>query len=119
MSRADRTFAHVGPRTATETGGAFVGVVCQGAWVQNEFWRAALFSVPLADDDFAVLAMLLTRDNLTMAPRIASFPGTTQTTGTVMFAVAAVVSTTAPLLLLMPFFQRQIVSGRTPGAVKG
>jgi len=63
--------------------------------------------------------MLLTRDNLTMVPRIASFLGTTQTEGNVMFAVSAVVSTTAPLFVLILFFQRQIVSGLTAGAVKG
>lgn len=78
-----------------------------------------LFSFLLAYNDFAVTAMLLTRDNLTMVPRIASFLGTTQTDGNVMFAVAAVVSTTAPLFVLILFFQRQIVSGLTAGAVKG
>ena len=35
------------------------------------------------------------------------------------FAVTAVVSTTAPLVILVLFFQRQIVSGLTTGAVKG
>jgi trehalose/maltose transport system permease protein len=78
-----------------------------------------LFSFLLAYNDFAVTAMLLSRDNLTMIPRIASFLGTTQTEGNVMFAVAAVVSATAPLFVLILFFQRQIVSGLTAGAVKG
>ena len=36
-----------------------------------------------------------------------------------MYAVAAVVSVTAPILVLILFFQRQIVSGLTAGAVKG
>jgi ABC-type maltose transport system permease subunit len=54
-----------------------------------------------------------------MIPKIASFLGTTQTEGNVMFAVASVVSVTAPLFLLVMFFQRQIVSGLTAGAVKG
>ena len=36
-----------------------------------------------------------------------------------MYAVAAVVSVTAPILVLVLFFQRQIVSGLTAGAVKG
>ena len=36
-----------------------------------------------------------------------------------MFAVAAVVSATAPLFILVMFFQRRIVSGLTAGAVKG
>ena len=50
---------------------------------------------------------------------IASFLGTTQVEGNVMFAVAAVVSATVPLFILVMFFQRQIVSGLTAGAVKG
>ena len=78
-----------------------------------------LFSFLLAYNDFAVTAMLLDQQNQTMIPKIASFLGTTQTKGNVMFAVSAVVSATAPLFLLVMFFQRQIVSGLTAGAVKG
>ena len=78
-----------------------------------------LFSFLLAYNDFAVTAMLLSKDNQTMIPKLASFMGTTQTKGNVMFAVAAVVSATAPLFVLVLFFQRQIVSGLTAGAVKG
>jgi ABC-type glycerol-3-phosphate transport system permease component len=78
-----------------------------------------LFSFLLAYNDFAVTSMLLAKDNQTMIPKIASFLGTTQTEGNVMFAVAAVVSATAPLFILVMFFQRQIVSGLTAGAVKG
>ncbi len=78
-----------------------------------------LFSFLLAYNDFAVTAMLLSKENQTMVPKIASFLGTTQTEGNVMFAVAAVVSATAPLFVLVMFFQRQIVSGLTAGAVKG
>jgi trehalose/maltose transport system permease protein len=78
-----------------------------------------LFSFLLAYNDFAVTAMLLSKENQTMIPKIASFLGTTQTKGNVMFAVSSVVSATAPLFLLVMFFQRQIVSGLTAGAVKG
>ncbi len=78
-----------------------------------------LFSFLLAYNDFAVTAMILSKENQTMVPKIASFLGTTQTKGNVMFAVAAVVSVTAPLFVLIMFFQRQIVSGLTAGAVKG
>ena len=78
-----------------------------------------LFSFLLAYNDFAVTSMLLSRENLTMVPKIESFLGTTQTRGNVMFAVASVVSVTVPLFLLVMFFQRQIVSGLTAGAVKG
>ena len=66
-----------------------------------------------------VTAMLLSQNNQTMVPKIASFLGTVQQQGNVMFAVAAVVSATVPLFLLVMFFQRQIVSGLTAGAVKG
>lgn len=78
-----------------------------------------LFSFLLAYNDFAVTSMLLNKENQTMVPKIASFLGTTQTEGNVMFAVASVVSATAPLFILVMFFQRQIVSGLTAGAVKG
>ena len=78
-----------------------------------------LFSFLLAYNDFAVTTMLLSGENETMVPAIASFMGNVQLEGNVMFAVAAVVSTTAPLFLLVMFFQRQIVSGLTAGAVKG
>lgn len=78
-----------------------------------------LFSFLLAYNDFAVTSMLLSEENQTMVPAVESFLGSTQEAGNVMFAVAAVVSTTAPLLLLVMFFQRQIVSGLTAGAVKG
>ena len=54
-----------------------------------------------------------------MVPKIASFLGNAQEQGNVMYAVAAVVSATAPLFVLVMFFQRQIVSGLTAGAVKG
>jgi trehalose/maltose transport system permease protein len=78
-----------------------------------------LFSFLLAYNDFAVTSMLLSKENQTMVPKIASFLGTTQTEGNVMFAVAAVVSATVPLFILVMFFQRQIVGGLTAGAVKG
>lgn len=78
-----------------------------------------LFSFLLAYNDFAVTAMLLTQDNQTMVPKIASFLGSTQAEGKVMYAVAAVVSAIAPLFVLVLFFQKQIVSGLTAGAVKG
>ncbi len=78
-----------------------------------------LFSFLLAYNDFVVTSVLLSESNRTMVPAIAAYLGTTQTEGNVMFAVAAVVSATLPLFILVMFFQRQIVSGLTAGAVKG
>ncbi|NND90056.1 MAG: carbohydrate ABC transporter permease [Granulosicoccus sp.] len=78
-----------------------------------------LFSFLLAYNDFTVTSMLLTQENATMIPKINSFLGSTQEEGKVMYAVAAVVSAIVPLFILILFFQRQIVSGLTAGAVKG
>lgn len=78
-----------------------------------------LFSFLLAYNDFIVTSVVLTEGNRTMVPQIAAFLGTTYTEGNVMFAVAAVVSATVPLFILVMFFQRQIVAGLTAGAVKG
>ncbi len=78
-----------------------------------------LFSFLLAYNDFTTTATLLSQDNQTMIPKIASFLGSTQAEGKVMYAVAAVVSAIAPLFLLVLFFQKQIVGGLTAGAVKG
>lgn len=78
-----------------------------------------LFSFLLAYNDFTVTTLLLSQENQTMIPKVASFLGTTQTKGNVMFAVSSVVSVTAPLFLMVLFFQRQIVGGLTAGAVKG
>ena len=78
-----------------------------------------LFSFLLAYNDFAITSMLLSSENQTMVPRIASFLGSVREQGNVMFAVAAVVSAILPLFFLVMFFQRQIVSGLTACAVKG
>lgn len=78
-----------------------------------------LFSFLLAYNDFTVTSMLLSQENTTMIPKISSFLGSTQEEGKVMYAVAAVVSAIVPLFVLIMFFQRQIVSGLTAGAVKG
>ncbi len=78
-----------------------------------------LFSFLLAYNDFTVTSMLLTQENSTMIPEIKSFLGSTQEEGKVMYAVSAVVSAIVPLFVLILFFQRQIVSGLTAGAVKG
>ena len=78
-----------------------------------------LFSFLLAYNDFAITSMLLSSENQTMVPKIASFLPQIREQGNVMFAVSAVVSAMVPLFFLVLFFQRQIVSGLTAGAVKG
>jgi multiple sugar transport system permease protein len=97
--------------------GAFWRVIIPVMW--PGVVTTGLFSFLLAYNDFAVTAMLLSQENQTMVPKIASFLGTTQVQGNVMYAVASVVSATVPLFMLVMVFQRQIVSGLTAGAVKG
>lgn len=78
-----------------------------------------LFSFLLAYNDFLVTSLLLDATNQTMVPAIAGYFNRETTTTDQVEAVAAAVSITAPLFLLVMIFQRQIVSGLTAGAVKG
>ena len=78
-----------------------------------------LFSFLLAYNDFSVTALILSEQNQTMVPKIASYLGKIQNEGNIMYAVAAVVSITIPIFILVMFFQRYLVSGLTAGAVKG
>ncbi len=78
-----------------------------------------LFSFLLAYNDFLVTSLLLDASNQTMVPAIAGMFNRETTTTDQVVAVAAAVSITAPLFLLVMAFQRQIVSGLTAGAVKG
>ncbi|WP_438991732.1 carbohydrate ABC transporter permease [Lentibacter sp.] len=78
-----------------------------------------LFSFLLGYNDFLVTSLLLDAQNQTMVPAIAGMFNMETTTTDQVVAVAAAVSITAPLFLLVMIFQRQIVSGLTAGAVKG
>ncbi|MEM7696257.1 MAG: carbohydrate ABC transporter permease [Pseudomonadota bacterium] len=78
-----------------------------------------LFSFLLAYNDFLVTSLLLDAQNQTMVPAIASYFNRETTTTDQVEAIAAAVSITAPLFLLIMIFQRQIVAGLTAGAVKG
>jgi len=80
---------------------------------------AGLFSLMLAYNDFTVTALLLNQQNYTMVPKINAYLGTVEHGGNYMWAVASVVSATAPLFMIVMFFQRQLISGLTTGAVKG
>ena len=80
---------------------------------------AGLFSLMLAYNDFTVTALLLNQENYTMVPKINAYLGTVEHGGNYMWAVASVVSATAPLFMIVMFFQRQLISGLTTGAIKG
>ncbi len=80
---------------------------------------AGLFSFLLAYNDFLVTSLLLDAQNMTMVPAIAGMFNRETLASDEVQAIAAAVSITAPLFVLVMAFQRQIVSGLTAGAVKG
>tara|TARA_Y100001968_G_scaffold100459_1_gene90393 strand:- start:489 stop:1625 length:1137 start_codon:yes stop_codon:yes gene_type:complete len=96
---------------------AFIKVIMPIMW--PGVITTGLFSFMLGYNDYLVTSLLLDAQNQTMVPAISGlFNRDTSTTDQVV-AVAAAVSITAPLFLLVLFFQKQIVSGLTAGAVKG
>lgn len=80
---------------------------------------AGLFSFLLGYNDFLVTSLLLDAQSQTMVPAITQYFNRETTMTDQVEAVAAAVSITAPLFLLVILFQKQIVSGLTQGAVKG
>ncbi len=80
---------------------------------------AGLFSFLLGYNDFLVTSLLLDAQSQTMVPAITQYFNRETTMTDQVEAVAAAVSITAPLFLLVMVFQKQIVSGLTQGAVKG
>ncbi len=78
-----------------------------------------LFSFLLAYNDYLVASLLLDGQSQTMIPAIIQYFNMDTTMTDLVEAIAAAASITAPLFLLVLFFQKQIVSGLTQGAVKG
>ena len=78
-----------------------------------------LFSFLLAYNDYLVAALLLDGQSQTMVPAIMQYFNMETKMTDLVEAIAAAASITAPLFLLVLFFQKQIVSGLTQGAVKG
>jgi multiple sugar transport system permease protein len=78
-----------------------------------------LFSFLLAYNDYLVSALLLDGQARTMVPAIMAYFNRETTLTDQLEAIAAAASITFPLFLLVLFFQKQIVSGLTQGAVKG
>ncbi len=78
-----------------------------------------LFSFLLAYNDYLVSALLLDGDTRTMVPANMAYFNRETTMTDQLEAIAAAASITFPLFLLVLFFQKQIVSGLTQGAVKG
>ncbi len=97
--------------------GAFWRVIMPVMW--PGVITTGLFSFLLAYNDYLVTALLLDAQSQTMVPAISSFLNRDTRGSDQIEAIAAAVSITAPLFLLVMVFQKQIVSGLTAGAVKG
>jgi multiple sugar transport system permease protein len=97
--------------------GAFRRVIMPVMW--PGVITTGLFSFLLAYNDYLVCSLLLDAQSQTMVPAITGFFNRETTTTDQIQAVAAAVSITAPLFLLVMVFQKQLVSGLTAGAVKG
>lgn len=97
--------------------GAFWRVIMPVMW--PGVITTGLFSFLLAYNDYLVCSLLLDAQSQTMVPAITGFFNRETTTTDQVQAVAAAVSITAPLFLLVMVFQKQLVSGLTQGAVKG
>ncbi len=96
---------------------AFVRVIIPVMW--PGVLTAGLFSFLLAYNDYLVAALLLDAQNQTMVPAISGYFNRETTSTDQVEAVAAAVSITAPLFVLVMVFQKQLVAGLTQGAVKG
>ncbi|KAA2244237.1 carbohydrate ABC transporter permease [Salinarimonas soli] len=97
--------------------GAFWRVIMPVMW--PGVITTGLFSFLLAYNDYLVTALLLDAQSQTMVPAISQFLNRDTRASDQIEAIAAAVSITAPLFVLVLVFQRQLVSGLTAGAVKG
>jgi trehalose/maltose transport system permease protein len=97
--------------------GAFWRVIMPVMW--PGVITTGLFAFLLAYNDYLVTALLLDAQSQTMVPAISQFLNRDTRASDQIEAIAAAVSITAPLFLLVMVFQKQIVSGLTAGAVKG
>ncbi len=78
-----------------------------------------LFSFLLAYNDFLISSQLMSGDHMTMTAALSNYIFADDDLTKLMHGIAGAVSVTIPLIFLVMFFQRYIVSGLTHGAVKG
>ncbi len=94
---------------------AFVKVIIPLMW--PGIVSTGLFSMLLAYNEF-MLVRILTQSKWTLPVAISQFTGAEQL-GQLNMAAAAAVSATIPITVVILFFQKQLLSGLTAGAVKG
>jgi ABC-type glycerol-3-phosphate transport system permease component len=78
-----------------------------------------LFSFLLAYNDFLISSQLMNADKLTMTAALSAYMNADDDAFKLMQGIAGAVSITVPLIILVLFFQKNLVSGLTQGAVKG
>ncbi len=94
---------------------AFLRVIIPITW--PGIISTALFTLLLAYNEF-LLVRILTQSKWTLPVAIAQFTGG-EDPGHITLASAASVSATIPIVILILFFQQQLVKGLAAGAVKG
>ena len=94
---------------------AFLRVIIPISW--PGIISTGLFTVLLAYNEF-LLVRVLTQSKWTLPVAIAQFTGG-EDPGYITLASAASVSATIPIVILIIFFQKQLVKGLAAGAVKG
>jgi ABC-type glycerol-3-phosphate transport system permease component len=78
-----------------------------------------LFSFLLAYNDFLISSQLMSGAHMTMTAGLSNYIFSDDDLTKLMHGISAAVSITIPLIFLVMFFQKYIVSGMTQGAVKG
>lgn len=96
---------------------AFVKVIMPVMW--PAVITTGLFSFLLAYNDFLISSQLMNGENMTMTAALSNYMNADDDLTKLMHGVAGAVSVTVPLIFLVLFFQKQLVSGLTKGAVKG
>lgn len=94
---------------------AFVRVIMPIMW--PGVVSTGLFSILLAYSEF-LLVRILTQSKWTLSVAIAQFTGG-EDPGHLTLAAAAAVSATLPIVIVILFFQKQLIAGLASGAVKG
>lgn len=96
---------------------AFVKVIMPVMW--PGVITTGLFSFLLAYNDFLISSQLMSGDHMTMTAALSNYIFSDDDLTKLMQGIAGAVSVTIPLIFLVMFFQKYIVSGLTHGAVKG
>lgn len=94
---------------------AFLKVIIPITW--PGIVSTSLFTVLLAYNEF-LLVRILTLSNWTLPVAMSQFAAG-EDPGHITLASAAAISATLPIVILILFFQKQLVKGLAAGAVKG